>query len=150
MLIETMSFPVIAFFLDIIYFCSCIFKSYTACCCAESFQSCATLWPHGLYPPGSSVHDILQARISPCPPPGDLSDPGIEPKSLALAGGFFTTCANWEAPGNQGSCQGSYQILLGPWQMAQKPTSKGSVKEIKYIVLFRLQRQRRTALWPCF
>ena len=45
--------------------------------------------------PGSSVHGILQARIYwsglPCPPPGDLSDPGIEPESLALAGGFFTT-----------------------------------------------------------
>ena len=30
----------------------------------------------------------------PCPPPGDLPDPGIEPKSLmspALSGGFFTT-----------------------------------------------------------
>ena len=30
----------------------------------------------------------------PCPPPGDLPNPGIEPKSLmspALAGGFFTT-----------------------------------------------------------
>ena len=25
----------------------------------------------------------------PCPPPGDLSDPGIEPMSLALAGGFY-------------------------------------------------------------
>ena len=35
-----------------------------------------------------------------CPLPGDLPDPGIEPtslKSLALAGGFFTTRANWEA-----------------------------------------------------
>ena len=29
------------------------------------------------------------------PPPGDLPDPGIEPASLALAGGFFTT----EPPG---------------------------------------------------
>ena len=32
--------------------------------------------------------------------PGDLPDPGIEPKSLmapALAGGFFTTSATWEA-----------------------------------------------------
>jgi len=27
----------------------------------------------------------------PFPSPGDLSDPGIEPESLALAGGFFTT-----------------------------------------------------------
>ena len=36
----------------------------------------------------------------PCPPPEDLSDPGIEPASLmspALAGGFFTTGATWEA-----------------------------------------------------
>ena len=27
----------------------------------------------------------------PFPPPGDLPDPGIEPASPALAGGFFTT-----------------------------------------------------------
>ena len=35
----------------------------------------------------------------PCPPPGDLPNPGIEPASLmspALAGGFFTTSATWE------------------------------------------------------
>ena len=35
----------------------------------------------------------------PCPPPGDLPDPGIKPESLmspALAGGFFTTSATWE------------------------------------------------------
>ena len=36
----------------------------------------------------------------PCPPLGDLPNPGIEPMSLmspALAGGFFTTSATWEA-----------------------------------------------------
>ena len=36
----------------------------------------------------------------PFPPPGDLSDPGIKPLSLAspaLAGGFFTTNATWKA-----------------------------------------------------
>ena len=36
----------------------------------------------------------------PCPPPGDLPDPGIEPMSLkapTLGGGFFTTSATWEA-----------------------------------------------------
>ena len=35
----------------------------------------------------------------PCPPPGDLPDPGTEPVSLmspVLAGGFFTTSAIWE------------------------------------------------------
>ena len=40
----------------------------------------------------------------PCPPPGDLADPGIVPASLtspALAGGFFTTSATWEV--HQGS-----------------------------------------------
>ena len=36
----------------------------------------------------------------PFPSPGDLPDPGIKPASLsspALAGGFFTTGATWEA-----------------------------------------------------
>ena len=53
--------------------------------------------------PGSSVHEILQARILewlPFPPPGDLPNPGIEPASLtspALAGGFFTASATWKA-----------------------------------------------------
>ena len=37
---------------------------------------------------------------SPCPPPGDLPLPGIEPVSLtspALTDRFFTTSATWEA-----------------------------------------------------
>ena len=37
----------------------------------------------------------------PFPPAGDLPDSGTEPMSLtcpALAGGFFTTSATWEAP----------------------------------------------------
>jgi len=36
----------------------------------------------------------------PCPPPGDLPDPAIEPTTItspALAGRFFTTSATWEA-----------------------------------------------------
>ena len=53
-------------------------------------------------PPGSSVHEILQEEYwsgLPCPFPGDLPEPGIEPMYLtspALAGGFFTTSATWE------------------------------------------------------
>ena len=37
----------------------------------------------------------------PCPPPGDLPDPGTEPTPLtspALAGGFFTIGATWGGP----------------------------------------------------
>ena len=36
----------------------------------------------------------------PCPPPGDLPDPGIKPTFLhvsCIVGGFFTTRATWEA-----------------------------------------------------
>ena len=33
-----------------------------------------------------------------CLSSGDLPDPGIEPTSPALADGFFTTSASWEAP----------------------------------------------------
>jgi len=36
----------------------------------------------------------------PCPPPGDLPDPGIKPASHmspAMADGFFTTRITWEA-----------------------------------------------------
>ena len=59
---------------------------------AKSFPAGLTLFD----PPGSSVHGILQARIFgwvPCPLPGDLPDPEIQPTSLtspALAVGFFT------------------------------------------------------------
>ena len=39
----------------------------------------------------------------PCPPAGDLPDPGIDSRSLkspALTGGFLTTSATWEAHPN--------------------------------------------------
>ena len=56
-----------------------------------------------------NCQDPLSMRFSrqeywsgfPCFSPGNLLDPGIEPtslESLALAGGFFTTSATWEAP----------------------------------------------------
>ena len=62
-------------------------------------QPCLTLCdPMNYSPPDSSVHGILQARILcglPFPPPGNLTDPGIEPASPPSAGRFFTT----EPPG---------------------------------------------------
>ena len=74
------------------------------CVRAKSPQSYPTRCnPMGCSPLGSSAHGILQARIwrgLPSPPPGDLPNPGIEPTSLmspALASGFFTTTATWEA-----------------------------------------------------
>ena len=48
-------------------------------------QSCLTLRPQGLWPRGSSVHGILQARRlewAAFPSPGDLPNPGIKPGLL--------------------------------------------------------------------
>ena len=48
--------------------------------------------------PVSSVREYWSGL--PCHPPGDLPDPGIKPESLmspALAGGFVTASATWEA-----------------------------------------------------
>ena len=64
-------------------------------------QLFVTLWAVARQAPlslGVSRQEYWSAL--PCPPPGDLCDPGIEPESVtspALAGGFFTTSATWEA-----------------------------------------------------
>ena len=78
-----------------------------ACVCAQSLQSRPTLCdPVDCSPPGSSVHGILQARILEwvaMPSSKESFQPGTEPMSLmfpALAGRFFTTSTNWEAPFN--------------------------------------------------
>ena len=85
-----------------IYICVCV------CACLLSRFSCvwlfSTLWTLAFQAP-SSMGFSRQEYWSgwPCPPPGDLPDPGIEPRSLlspavTLAGRFFTTSATWEAP----------------------------------------------------
>ena len=72
--------------------------------CVQLLQSCLTLCdPMDFCSPGSSVHGILQQEYWSgllCPPPGDFSDPGIEPKSLTWQAGIFflTICVTWEAP----------------------------------------------------
>ena len=46
-----------------------------------------SLQPMDYSPPGFCTHGILQARILEwvaCPPPGDLPNPGIKPRSPAL------------------------------------------------------------------
>ena len=65
---------------------------------AKSLESCLRLCDPMVYSQSdSSVCGTLQARILdglPCPPPGDLPDPGIKSTSLAvltLPGGFWTT-----------------------------------------------------------
>ena len=67
--------------------------------CAQLF---ATLWTIAHQAPWSMGFSKKEYWSGlPCPPPGDLPYPGIEPAflmSLALAGRFFTTRTAWEAP----------------------------------------------------
>ena len=74
--------------------------------CARSLQLCPTLCdPMDCSLPSSSVHGDSPGKSTGVGchalTPGDLPHPGIEPVFLmspALAGGFFTTSASWEAP----------------------------------------------------
>ena len=64
-------------------------------------SDCATLWTVA-HQASLSMGFSRQEYWSglPCPPPGDLPDPGIELAFLmfpALAGRFFTTSTTWEA-----------------------------------------------------
>ena len=74
------------------------------CVRANSLQSCPTLWD----PMTIALQVPLSMGFSrqeywsglPCPPPGDLPDPGIQPAFLAspaLVVEFFTTDTTWEA-----------------------------------------------------
>ena len=77
---------------------------YIPCMRAKSLQSCPALpilWTVARQTPlsmGYSRQESWSGLLLPSP---DLSHPGIEPGSLtspALAVGFFTTSATWEAP----------------------------------------------------
>ena len=84
--------------------------------CAQSL-SCVQLChnPMACSPQGSplSMGFFRQEYWNRLPflPPGDLPDPGIEPASPALAGGFFTTSATWET---LTACL-TMVLLEGPW-----------------------------------
>ena len=73
--------------------------------CAKSLQLCLNVRDTmDCTPPGSFVYVGFSRQDYwsglPCLLPEDLPDPGIRPKSFmspALASGFFTTSATWEA-----------------------------------------------------
>ena len=92
--------------LSILFHCSvCIYENTTLLITVWKRDSLSvvsdSLPPIDCSPPGSSAHGIFQARILewvfpspgkvlPFPSLGVLLNPGIEPVSYALAGGFFT------------------------------------------------------------
>ena len=80
--------------------------------CYSRVQLCVTLWTVARQAPlcmGFSRQEYWSGL--PCPPPGDLNDPGIEPPSPAsasLAGRFFTANTIWKASKKSHRC---YQML---------------------------------------
>ena len=78
------------------------------CVCMLSSFSCvwlfATIWTVACQAPlpmGFSRQEYWSGL--PCPPPGNLPDPGIKPQSVispALEGRFYTISATWEAQKN--------------------------------------------------
>ena len=56
--------------------------------CVQFFATLCTVARQAPLSMGLSKQE--QWSVLPCPPPGDLPDPGIQPTSPALAGGSFT------------------------------------------------------------
>ena len=101
--------------------------------CAKLLQSCPTLCnPMDCSPPGSLVHGILQAKntgVGCCALlQGVFPDPGVEHVSLmspALAGGFFTTSASWEAP-----CRVSLCTIAERWKQPKVPSTDKCINKM--------------------
>ena len=95
----------------------CVLSSFSR---IQLFASPRTIAHQAPLPMGFSRQEYC-SRL-PCPPPGDLPDPGIEPMSLmspALVGRFFTTSTTWEALFSTGfypqiSWTGSWAALCQP------------------------------------
>ena len=59
--------------------------------CFSCVRLCAVLWTLACWaPPSMGFSRQEYWNGLPCPPPGDLSDPGIEPAFPALASGLFS------------------------------------------------------------
>ena len=88
----------------------------------------------GIFAPcacGLSLFSCVRRFATPCPPPGDLPNPGIEPMSLmspALAGQFFTTRTTWGAhlvpqSGIKPTSPAVEAWILHPWAARKVPLS---------------------------
>ena len=75
--------------------CVCVCVCVCARACAKLLQLCLTLCnPMDYSPPGTSLLGILQQEYwsgLPFPSPGDLLNPGIEPRSPALQANSLPT-----------------------------------------------------------
>ena len=115
----------------------------------------ATLWTVTLQAPlsmGFSKQEYWSGL--PCPPPGDLLDPGTEPTSRrlpAMAGRFFTISATWEAlfyvlvPPNKGEKHGDNKAALYCLSLEVTYTTSSYILllRISYIVIPKSEKDRK-------
>ena len=80
---------------DISYSLYCFLCIIKVCCCFVARSR-----PRAFATPRTIARQAPLSMGFPFPSPGDLPNTGIEPASLALAGGFFTT----ESPGKPYEC----------------------------------------------
>ena len=103
--------------------------------CVQVF---ATLWTVAHQPPLSMGFSRQEYwRGLPFLPPGDLPDPGMEPASLpspALAGGFFTTSAVWEAQRGPWSSR----FLVRQWQSQLENNRTTRWNELQCLTIMKL------------
>ena len=99
------------------------------------FSHIQLLWPYGLLYLWDSPAMLLYLwdspgknywRRLPCPPPGDLPNPGIKPTSLVspiLVVGFFTTNATWETLKWPTAWVNAYSYYIIYWILTYWPES---------------------------
>ena len=84
----------------------------------------------------------------PFPPPGDLPDPGIEPESPVLAGGFFTTSATWEAQPYRWYLRGNVTTKKIQIMFRIKNNLKSFLKRYKCLAYFSIKRNKSGSQVP--
>ena len=100
-LLKFMSIELVTLSNQLILYLHCILSYACMLSRFSDVQLCATLWIAACQSPltmGFSRQEYWSGL--PCPPPGDLSDPGVELLSLsstALTDVLFPTSATWEA-----------------------------------------------------
>ena len=114
-------------------------------CCAQLLRSCPTLGnPMDCSLSGSSAHGVLQARsVLPCPPPRDLPNPGIEPRSPALQADSLPS-EPYGKPKNTGA--GSLSLLQGFFPIQE---SNWSLLHFRRI-LYQLRYQESPCIYILF
>ena len=131
---------------------STVDKVTSLLCCRECMLSHSVvsdcLGVHGLYSlPGSSVHRRSMEKYwsgLPCPSPGDLPDPGLNPhliKSPALAGRFFITSTIWEA------LKLGLSIYFLPWNLWYLRITQIHSRVNEYVLEKSKKKERRKAFY---